>query len=144
MTYYKKISTIQNCLYDNDVPTDLHSIFFDFYGDLDESVDDLNNKHCFYKINCSSFIQHIIFVYLINNPDEKSSISVIVNGTHLPFNHTITASSVKFKFQYTISSSIKSWSSYEMYSVGIPCNIHSLIIISINTHFRYFLDQKAV
>ena len=59
MTYYKKISTIQNCLYDNNVPTDLHSIIFDYYGDLDESVEDLMNKHCFYQINCSSFIQRL-------------------------------------------------------------------------------------
>ena len=59
MSYYKTVKTIQNCLYNYDVPTDLYDIFFDYYGDINESVDDLNNKHCFKIITCSSFVRRV-------------------------------------------------------------------------------------
>ena len=58
MTYnYKKIKTIQKCLFQNKVPEDLFDIIFQYYGDTEESVDDLHNKHCFYQINCSSIVK---------------------------------------------------------------------------------------
>ena len=59
MSYYKTIKAIQKGLYDNNVPDDLFDIIFDYYGDFDETIDDLTNKHCFYKILCSSFIQEL-------------------------------------------------------------------------------------
>ena len=34
-------------------------MMFQFYGDFDETIDDLINKHCFYKILCSSLIQEL-------------------------------------------------------------------------------------
>ena len=54
---YKKIKTIQKCLFNNNVPEDLFDIIFDYYGDTEESVEDLHNKHCFYQINCSSIVK---------------------------------------------------------------------------------------
>lgn len=59
MSYYKTIKAIQQGLYDNDVPDDLFDLIFDYYGDLNETVDDLINKHCFHKILCSSLIQEL-------------------------------------------------------------------------------------
>ena len=59
MTYYKTIKAIQQGLYENDVPDDLFDMMFQFYGDFDETIDDLINKHCFYKILCSSFIREL-------------------------------------------------------------------------------------
>lgn len=59
MAYYKTIKAIQQGLYDNDVPDDLFDMIFEYYGDFDETIDDLINKHCFYKILCSSLIQEL-------------------------------------------------------------------------------------
>lgn len=59
MTYYKKIKTIQKSLFKNNVPEDLFDFIFEYYGDPQESVDDLHNKHCFYQINCSSLVRPI-------------------------------------------------------------------------------------
>ena len=59
MACYKTIKAIQQGLYDNDVPDDLFDMIFEHYGDFEETRDDLINKHCFYKILCSSLIQEL-------------------------------------------------------------------------------------
>lgn len=59
MTYYKKVKTIQKSLFQNNVPDDLFDIIFDYYGDTEETVDDLHNKHCFYQITCSSVVRNV-------------------------------------------------------------------------------------
>lgn len=47
---YKKLFKIQKSLLKNDIPDDLMPIIFEYLGDLNESVDELRNKHAFYKI----------------------------------------------------------------------------------------------
>lgn len=77
MTYnYKKIKTIQKCLFNNKVPEDLFDIIFDYYGDTEESIDDLHNKHCFYQINCSSIVKRTrgYFCSVCNNFLEVKSV----------------------------------------------------------------------
>ena len=49
-SHYKKFFTIQRQLLKCEIPEDLIPIFFDYLGKLDETVEELDNKHCFYKI----------------------------------------------------------------------------------------------
>ena len=47
---HRHLFAIHKQLLRRNIPDDLMPIFFDYLGDLNESVDDLTNKHCWYKI----------------------------------------------------------------------------------------------
>ena len=47
---YKHLFAIHKHLLKREMPDDLIPIFFDYLGDLNETVEDLTNQHCWYKI----------------------------------------------------------------------------------------------
>ena len=47
---YKKLFVIHKHLLKNHIPDDLMLLFFEYIGDLNESVSDLVTKHCFYIV----------------------------------------------------------------------------------------------
>ena len=57
-SHYKKFFIIQKQLLKHNVPEDVIPIFFDYLGKLDETLDDLDNKHCFYEITCNNDDTH--------------------------------------------------------------------------------------
>ena len=50
MENYKNLFTISRSLLKNNIPDDLIPIFFEYLGNLNESVTDLKNKHCWAEI----------------------------------------------------------------------------------------------
>ena len=58
---YKKIFTIHRHLLKNDMPDDLIPIFFEYLGDIDETVEELKNRHCFYEVQCLWHVANKIF-----------------------------------------------------------------------------------
>ena len=52
-THYKKLFTIHRELLKRKIPDDIVPIFFDYLGEnLDETGEDLINRHCFYEVKC--------------------------------------------------------------------------------------------
>ena len=47
---YKHLFTIHRQLLKRDIPDDLMPVFFEYLGDLNETLDDLTNQNCWYKI----------------------------------------------------------------------------------------------
>ena len=48
--HYKKLFAIHKQLLKHEIPEDVIPLFFEYLGRLNETAEDLDNKHCFYTV----------------------------------------------------------------------------------------------